>query len=288
MSSERQDRAYQISARAYRQRLDRRRPKDARLLESTRAAELVEVRGDYDHVGSVLRASGLPFVSVSPDRLHELDWESAQVMWVNCPGRLDDEAIRKVAKWVREGGHLATTDWALKYLLEPAFPGKVRHNGLSIPDCVVKVEPLGESPLLGGFDDDGRDALWWMERASHPCEVLDPSVRVLVRSGEVAARHGAAPIVVEWDEGEGKVLHLVSHLYLQRSETRSKRDGDSASTYLKEFGLDAAEAEPLLMMADDLKAGELKSAGTTAAFATEHLLRKKRGLGGARSTPPAT
>lgn len=39
---------------------------------------------------------------------------------------------------------------------------------------------------------------------------------------------------ITFDYGEGKVYHMISHFYLQRSETRTKRHAASASSYLDE------------------------------------------------------
>jgi len=276
MSGERQDRAYDVAAKAYREILRERKPEDSRLLEQSEASQVLEVKGTYDHIGSVLRATGVPFISASPGGLDEVDWNRVEVAWVNCPGCLPQGEIELIAEWVRAGGYLGTTDWALKHLLEPAFPRKVRHNGGAIPDCVVKVEAVAESPLLAGFIEDGRDPLWWMESSSFPCTVLDPAVRVLLKSSEVGSQFGADAIVVEWDEGRGKVLHLVSHLYLQRSEVRDSRDRASAKSYFEESGFRGSQASMLAAGAGDLTASELKSAFTSASLATELMLEKKR------------
>jgi len=276
MLNERSTRAYELAARAYRERLRAEKAKDAELLEGTLHGEVVEVLGEYDHAGTVLRATGVPFVSVRPGELHRVDWERAQVAWINCPGNLTDGDLERVVGWVRGGGYLSTTDWALRNVLERAFPGKVRHNGGSIPDSVVAVERVATSPLLSGFFEDGREPRWWMEGASFPCEVLDPSVRVLIRSSEVGERYGADAVVVEWDEGEGKVFHLVSHLYLQRAETRTERDRAGAKEFFAESGWKEDEAVRLAAEAGDLQASELKAALTTASLASEMLLQKKR------------
>ncbi|MBI5711386.1 MAG: hypothetical protein HZC42_13965 [Candidatus Eisenbacteria bacterium] len=280
MEKERMERAFDVAAKAFRDVLQRSNPEDAELLAQAEPGEIVEVLGDYDHIGRVLRAIGVPFVQVAPADLAGIDWARAQVVWVNCPGRLPATALRRLVQWVREGGHLGTTDWALKHLLERAFPGRVKYTGGSIPDCVVRVEPVGDHPLLAGFREDGRDPLWWMEGASYPCEVLDRDrVRVLVKSAEVGRRFGADAVVVEWDEGEGRIVHLVSHLYLQRSETRTARDRETAAAYFKGVGIEGESAARLAAEAGDLFASELKGAFTGAGLATSLFVGRKRRMG---------
>ena len=56
----------------------------------------------------------------------------------------------KLAKFVEEGGQLITTDWALKHVLEVAFPGTVKVGG-STGDEVVAVEIVDkEDEVLKG------------------------------------------------------------------------------------------------------------------------------------------
>ena len=283
MPGERTNRSYDVAAKAYRELLRERAPDQAAELARVQSGEVAEVTGSFDHVGRVLRATGVPFTSVAPQAVEQIDWERLQVLWINCPGDgIGETALRRIAQWVREGGHLGTTDWALRHVIERAFPDKVRHNGRSIHDCVVPVEPApGEHPLLDGFREDGRVPRWWIEASSFPCEVIDPAVRVLVRSAEVGARWGADAIVVEWDEGGGKVVHLVSHLYLQRSETRTARDREGAASYLQSLGVAAPRAAALAEEAGDLNAAELKSAFTASGLAASLLIEKKKQTGGA-------
>ena len=63
------------------------------------------------------------------------------------PGML----LLKLRKFVEDGGQLITTDWALKYVLEVAFPGMVRFSGNSSGDEVVAVEIVDkEDEILKG------------------------------------------------------------------------------------------------------------------------------------------
>lgn len=278
--TDRTRRAYEVTGEALRARLRGERPVDAKLLDETLRGEVVEVLGAYDHIGDVLRATGVPFARVMPEQLESLDWNLAKTVLVNCPGQIPQEAIAILREWVRAGGTLITTDWALKHTVEPAFPGLVRHNGAQTPDCVVKVQTVGDDPLLSGFLEDGREPLWWLEGASYPIEVLDRErVRVLLASDEVGSRWGAPAVVVRWDEGKGEVLHLLSHLYLQRAETRCTRDRASAAAFFVESGYRGEMLLRLAGQAGDLNAAELKRAYTSASFAAEAILRAKKRKG---------
>ncbi len=68
--------------------------------------------------------------------------------------------------------------------------------------------------------------MWWLENASYPIEVLDKNkVKVLVRSEELKRRYKHDAVIISFEWGKGIVYHMISHFYLQRSETRTKKQG---------------------------------------------------------------
>ena len=89
-----------------------------------------------------------------------------------------------------------------------------------------------------------------------------------MRSGEVGNSLGSDPIVVTFDEGEGTVLHMMSHLYLQRGDVRDQRDAQPAMDYM---------AQELRVGADDLRrfagdAQDLNAAEVSAAMGKQRIL----------------
>jgi hypothetical protein len=144
----------------------------------------------------------------------------------------------------------------------------------------VKVECCDlQHPIVQGLGHDDRDARWWMETGSYPCEVLDPAVRVLVRSEEVGERFGASAVVVEWDEGEGRVLHLVSHLYLQRADCRTLRDAESGTAFYKTLGLSEERARELSSRSADASAADLKAGYAMSSLVLEAIVEQKKRAG---------
>jgi len=279
-SADSMSRAYAVTGRIFRDRLGRERPEEADELASVRPAEVVAVRGIYDRIHRVLEATAVPFLDLPPAALPRADWDRMQVLLVNCPGHLPLPALERIPVWVRGGGYLVTTDWALKHVLEPLFPGRVRHNGRQTADCVVRVELEGEGtdPLLEGFLEDGRDPLWWLEGSSYPIEVLDTKrVRVLARSKEVAENWGQDPVVVTFDEGRGTVLHMLSHLYLQRSDVREARDAMPATAYYEQdLCLGVEEAAAYASLSEGLLASEVRSAMSTTRMLSRVVLAGRR------------
>lgn len=272
-------RAYRVAGRMVRERLRADRPEDARELDGVVSAEVAVIGGQYDHIERVLVATGVPFTAVTPYETSALDWERLQVLLVSCPGMLPPSLLERIGPWVRRGGYLLTTDWALKNVIEPLFPGTVRHNGVQTTDAVVRIAggDSEDDPLIGGFLEPGREPLWWLESASYPIEVLDRArVRVLLSSGEVGRAWGADPVVVTFEEGHGTVVHMLSHLYLQRSDVRSAQDAQPAAAWLAGAGYSPESVAFCQQEAPAMSSSELRSAASAARFMSDVLIQKKR------------
>ena len=115
-------------------------------------------------------------------------------------------------RFVEQGGSLFTTDWALRHVLEPAFPGVVSYNDRPTADAVVRVEVADhDNPFLKGAMEDGDDPLWWLEGSSYPIVIEDPDrVQVLIRSAELRDQWGEDPVAIAFAHGEGEVFHMIS------------------------------------------------------------------------------
>ena len=60
----------------------------------------------------------------------------------------------------RAGGSLFTTDWALRHVVQPGFPGTIEHAGRVTADDVVPIEVLDhDNPFLAGVMDGRRAAV---------------------------------------------------------------------------------------------------------------------------------
>lgn len=73
--------------------------------------------------------------------------------------------------------------------------------------------------------------------------------------------------------GEGDVFHMISHYYLQRTETRTARHASKAGAYFAEQGMKM----PAAMAAEwgDLGLAEVESAKPSAAFMSNVIIEKK-------------
>jgi hypothetical protein len=273
---ERRRRAYQVGGRHTRDTIARDDPGTHRVLEQVEGSDIVVVRGQYDHVEWVLEALELPHLAVDPQQLAGISLRPEQLLVINCPGQVGARAVGMVRRFVAAGGSLFTTDWALRHVLEPAFPGVVAYNQRPTADAVVRVEAAAhENPFLKGVMDGADDPIWWLEGSSYPIVVQDPArVKVLISSRELQDRWGEAPVALTFRAGEGEVFHMISHYYLQRAETRTRRHRMPAAAYAAEKGV--AWDAPTMSRAADLTLGEVEAASSSARLFANVVSDKKR------------
>ena len=199
-------------------RLQNESPEDAALLRSVHGKLVVVVRGSMDHIENVLRAARIEHTLIAPQEVAGYPLKSSMVLMVNCPGVMPDEGVQRIARFVRAGGLLYTTDWSLKNVVEKAFPGTIAHNGRSTSDELVPVtiDHEGDNLMSRMLLRKSARPQWWLEGSSYPIKILDRKrVEVLAHSDEMRIRYGAAPVVVRFRWEDGEVIHVVSHFYRQ-------------------------------------------------------------------------
>ena len=224
--------SYEVSSWYAKAKLRNEEPEMAAALDKVEESNVIVVQGGYDNCEFVLRLADIPHVVINEHAAETVNYRPDQTVFINCPGDIRDKAIRKLVTFVREGGLLITTDWALQNVLEKGFPDKVRYNQRPTGDEVVRITVKDpDNPIVKGFLEADGEPLWWLEGSSYPIEILDKkNVKVLVYSNELKAKYGESPVIVEFEHGDGKVIHMISHFYLQRTETRDKKDKMAAST----------------------------------------------------------
>ncbi|GAG32403.1 unnamed protein product, partial [marine sediment metagenome] len=99
----------------------------------------------------------------------------------------------------------------------------------------------------------------------------------LLSSKEIEQKYGEAPVFINFDYGEGKVYHMISHFYLQRSETRTKRQEFSGAEYLDEKAVPLAlKSKYAKMGIAEMKLGDVESAFTSSAMMSKIMFDKKK------------
>ncbi|MDH3213167.1 MAG: hypothetical protein OEM05_11840 [Myxococcales bacterium] len=270
------ERAYSVGGRIAREQMRREAPLGEEALRRVAASDIVVVEGCYDRIQLVLGALELPHTSIRADQLGRTRLGTDQLLVINCPGHVPERVIPRIRDFVERGGSLFTTDWALRHVLEPAFPGLVEFNERPTADDVVRIEvKAGDNPFLKGVLEDGDDPQWWLESSSYPIRVLDPDrVEVLITSRELEDRYGEAPVAVLIRYGQGEIFHMISHYFLQRTELRNARHQQPAAAFAAGKGV---VLEPAMQAAAaDLSLGDVESAASSSRWLANIVADKKR------------
>ena len=157
-----------------------------------------------------------------------------------------EAGLKRLGAAVKKGAWLYSTDWAV-LAVEKALPGTIRWTGRTTYEEVIEVKPSSAGKrhsLLKGVFDDTPKPRWWIETESYLFTVKGKHTR-LIESRVLGARyHDNRNIVVLLEPGKGRVLHALSHGYLQRG-----RSGDATAmqrllaNYLVEKSLANRRAE---------------------------------------------
>jgi len=193
----------------------------------TKHDDIIVLKGKYDKVQNVLDAAGIPFLLVNS--LDEVSLVPTQLLIINCPGsEVTDDQIKKIRAFVRYGGSLITTDWALHYILEKAFPEFVAWNTKRTRNETVAIEITTPShPLVSGFKGDR----WWLETESYPIKIIDDDrVSILINSPELRERYEQSAVAVYFRYWYGEVFHMISHFCLQRTSLEKALQTDDKTT----------------------------------------------------------
>ncbi len=278
--SEQMEQANDAAGELLRIKMEQQDPGRYCIWDSVEDSDIIVVEGIYDHVEDVLEAGRTPYSLISPQRLSEINLDPHQLLMINCPGDVDRKAISKIEKFVKEGGYLFTTDWTLLNVLEKAFPGFVEYNNIPTADDVVEVQVADRgNPLLLGVMEDLATPCWWLETSSYPITVLNESkVRVLITSREMERKYGEPSIAVTFRYGDGKVVHMTSHFYLQRSDTRYDRQNMDANYYVEEelkVNLNSPEGTELQQNLEGLNLGEIENCTTNQQFIVNVIIDRK-------------
>eukprot|EP00386_Alphamonas_edax_P005404 GDKI01017396.1.p1 GENE.GDKI01017396.1~~GDKI01017396.1.p1 ORF type:complete len:397 (-),score=91.71 GDKI01017396.1:20-1210(-) len=277
--------AYEAANHIVRERISKGNKEDINILDGLKDEDIVCVDGTYDHIHQVLEALGLPFQRVTQDQFALMPLRPDQTVYINCACEFPLHAAQKAETFVRGGGQLITTDWALKNVLEAGFPGYVRFNEMPTGDEVVQIQVRDrEDDVCRGFLAETSEAepVWWLEASSYPIQVLNTEkVKVLVASRELKERYGDDPVIIKFEHGEGTVYHMISHFYLQRAEARNKKHAQTAEAYMCEQNLSADTAERvrnITSKADtpSINYGQVQSAAASSEFVSRVVISHKQ------------
>ena len=268
-------RAYRIGATLAMEKLSQR---DQTAIQNMAHDAIVVVPGTYDHIHRVFDSLQIKYITVKQEELSTYSFRPDQTVYINCASHFPAAAAQRMREHVERGLHLVTTDWALRNVLQVSFADFVRHTGQSTADEVVGIQVVDPNhPLVHGFLPASKHAepQWWLEASSQPIEIVDKRrVRVLIRSQTLGQKYRSDAVLVTFDCGKGNVIHMISHFYLQRSETRDARHQLSAKQYAMDSKASTATAELVAKQGQNLNYAQIQSSSTSAQFIYNQISRR--------------
>ena len=243
-------------------------------------SEVIVSKGVHDYIEQVFNGIGLKHNLINPQQFEKIDLDPDKIIFINCPGNVSSKGLRNLVTFVEKGGFLFTTDWALRHVIEPGFPGYIKYNNRPTSDEVVRVDILAEEdPFLQSLIGPNDDPQWWLEGSSYPIEILNhKEVDILIKSKEIEKKYGESAVFVTFDYGKGKIYHMISHFYLQRAETRTARHAKSGAEYANEkLNMDEYREEKYKNMGiENANLSDVEAAYSSSSMMNKILWDKKR------------
>ena len=243
-------------------------------------SEVIVSKGVHDYIEQVFNGIGLKHNLINPQQFEKIDLDPDKIIFINCPGNVTSKGLRNLVTFVEKGGFLFTTDWALRHVIEPGFPGYIKYNNRPTNDEVVRVDILAEEdPFLQSLIGPNDDPQWWLEGSSYPIEILNhKEVDILIKSKEIEKKYGESAVFVTFDYGKGKIYHMISHFYLQRAETRTARHAKSGAEYANEkLNMDQYREEKYKNMGiDDANLSDVEAAYSSSSIMNKILWDKRK------------
>ncbi|MHC4957434.1 MAG: HEAT repeat domain-containing protein [Planctomycetota bacterium] len=166
----------------------------------------------------------------------------------NCPGEITNKDIPRLQWFVRTGGYLFASCWALTHTVHQCFPevvDKLPLKGQVIGTVKAEVvEP--DSRYIKGVVDPATSPLYEL-MGSHLIRVLDPErFEVLIDSPDAATRWGDGNLAGWFTIGHGTILDSANHFDLQGMKNAKLRtESDRMAFAMDHLGYEYKELREL-------------------------------------------
>ncbi|HEX6884514.1 MAG TPA: HEAT repeat domain-containing protein [Planctomycetota bacterium] len=174
---------------------------------------VLQTRSGGDAIESVLEGMEIEHRRTTSGQVLSDGLHPQGVFVSNCPGEITTAEAERLSWFVRAGGALFGSCWALQETIEkiePSLMRKLETRGEVLDDVAAFPTDVESRFLQGVFTTDGRP-IYHLEGA-HLIEVLDPEeVEVLIDSPPCAARYGGGNLAAWFRLGHGLVLDSANH-----------------------------------------------------------------------------
>jgi len=170
-----------------------------------------------DHIELLLDRLGIGYRKTEASKVTADGVHPEAIFVSNCTGELTDDDVMPLRWFVKTGGSLFGSCWALSETIARIHPGVMQMA--RTPDQVlddVRARPCRpDSPLLTGVFPPSVVPIYHLEGA-HLIQVLDPErCEVLIDSPDAAERHGCGNLAAWFFSGHGVLFDSANHFDLQ-------------------------------------------------------------------------
>ena len=208
---------------------------------------VLESRGD--HIQKVLEHLEIDHRLTAGSKVPAAEVHPRAVFVANCTGEIEARDSELLAWFVRTGGSLFGSCWALQETIERAYPGVLRRLETTgeVLDNVRAAPCVEDSPYLEGVFEGAVEPIYALQGA-YLIDVVQPErVEVLVDSPECAERWGGGNLAAWFTVGHGVILDSVNHFDVQGLElaTGLKKPEERMAYAVDHMGLGLAELRAL-------------------------------------------
>ena len=205
--------------------------------------DVIVFKSRGDHIEQLLERLEIAHRSTEQNLVTSSGVHPEAIFVSNCTGEITPADVDPLAWFVRTGGFLFGSCWALTETIDKIHPGVIRKTNTGPGDVLDDVRALpckAESPLLNGVFPPGVVPIYHLEGA-HLIDVVDVErCEVLIDSPDAAERHGSGNLAAWFHSGHGVILDSVNHFDLQGLEKVSpdiKTDKDRQAYAVDHMGL---------------------------------------------------
>ncbi len=179
---------------------------------------VLESRGD--HIETLLGRLKIQHVLTQAGKVNELALQPDALFVANCTGEIEEKDVERLSWFVRCGGHLFGSCWAITETIVRIAPGVIHkaETSAEVLDHVPAYPAVAQSDFLEGVF--ARDVLPVYElEGAHLVEIEDPErAQVLIDSPICAEHWGCGNLAAWFAVGHGLVLDSVNHFDVQGLE----------------------------------------------------------------------
>jgi HEAT repeat protein len=206
--------------------------------------DVVVFKSRGDHIEQLLERLEIVHRTTEQNRVGAASIHPEAIFVANCTGELAAADVEPLAWFVRTGGSLFGSCWALSETIARIHPGVMQMAATrdQVMDDVRAMPCRADSPLLNGVFPPSVVPIYHLE-GSHLIQVLDPDrCEVLIDSPDAAERWGCGNLAAWFHSGHGVLFDSANHFDLQGLEKviGLKTDKDRQAYAIDHMGMTLA------------------------------------------------